>query len=858
MNKKFFILFGLGLSGSVAAAPDGFTINGDTLISSNTGLEKYPLNNADIRPLDSFKDIIINNDNKGLLSYSGKYDLSQTNLTFNISADAPKNSDAIYLTNWNPSITVKNLTIINKSNNSDGINLSRDATTSYAKINGNLNVEMGGDFSRGIRANASKWGTEDAPESSTITVLGNTNIKTSGKYSVGVFAGQDSVKKYPGGKDINPYSTGLIYLEGNQEIDTSGEENIAIFAGMGGEVNLNIKDDKSNNTSSSIKALGKNSIGIMASDTILPPKTIAELIGYTLSGNGENHGVVTLGGDTEIITSDNSLAAIYALNGTVQQLDSKQNKFRILGNIIAERNGLVDLKMSDNSVFTGATILSSDKNDNSVINLEIDGKNSIWNMTESSNITNLTLGKGSTLNLNADNRYHNDNPYTPNSLIVNGNFNGNDSHIIFNGNLDGDKNSQMDSLIIKGNAKGTTNIIVNNLGGLGEKTLEGIRLITVEGENENGKETFKQSGRIIAGAYDYSLKLGSQNTNNVADQNNWYLTSYYNQTNVIRPEIASYGSNILAANTLFNLRLHERGGEHQYIDMLTGEQKVSTMWLRQTGGLERFRMGNGQLKTQANHYTVQMGGDITQWSTNELDRFHLGVMAGYANQNSKTHSLLTGYKSKGRTDGYNVGIYGSWYANNQDKSGLYVDSWLQYNWFNHSVDGDDSATEKYTSKGLTGSVESGYNLLLGKTTSVNGMERSYWLQPQAQAIWMGVKGKGHQEQNGTNVRGIGDNNIQLRAGLRASMSGHSMQDDGKNREFQPFIEANYLYNTKDFGAEMNGTRELIKGTRNLGEVKAGLEGQINKNLQLWGNVAHQAGNNSYSNTQAMLGIKYAF
>lgn len=55
MNKKFFILFGLGLSGSVAAAPDGFTINGDTLISSNTGLEKYPLNNADIRPLDSFK-----------------------------------------------------------------------------------------------------------------------------------------------------------------------------------------------------------------------------------------------------------------------------------------------------------------------------------------------------------------------------------------------------------------------------------------------------------------------------------------------------------------------------------------------------------------------------------------------------------------------------------------------------------------------------------------------------------------------------------------------------------------------------------------------------------------------------------
>ncbi|MBE0128717.1 autotransporter outer membrane beta-barrel domain-containing protein, partial [Citrobacter amalonaticus] len=78
------------------------------------------------------------------------------------------------------------------------------------------------------------------------------------------------------------------------------------------------------------------------------------------------------------------------------------------------------------------------------------------------------------------------------------------------------------------------------------------------------------------------------------------------------------------------------------------------------------------------------------------------------------------------------------------------------------------------------------------------------------------------------------------------------------RTFQPFVEANWIHNTKDFGVAMNGENVNLKGTRNIGELKAGVEGQLTKNVALWGNIGQQIGDKGYSDTSAMLGIKLAF
>ncbi len=93
------------------------------------------------------------------------------------------------------------------------------------------------------------------------------------------------------------------------------------------------------------------------------------------------------------------------------------------------------------------------------------------------------------------------------------------------------------------------------------------------------------------------------------------------------------------------------------------------MWMRHVGGHERFRTGDGQLNTQANRYVLQLGGDLAQWSSTQ-DRWHLGVMAGYANQHSNTQSNHVGYKSDGRISGYSAGLYATWYQNDANNNNL--------------------------------------------------------------------------------------------------------------------------------------------------------------------------------------------
>ncbi len=74
------------------------------------------------------------------------------------------------------------------------------------------------------------------------------------------------------------------------------------------------------------------------------------------------------------------------------------------------------------------------------------------------------------------------------------------------------------------------------------------------------------------------------------------------------------------------------------------------------------RDNTAALTTQANRYVLQLGGDLAQWSSTQ-DRWHLGVMAGYANQHSNTQSNHVGYKSDGRISGYSAGLYATWYQN---------------------------------------------------------------------------------------------------------------------------------------------------------------------------------------------------
>ena len=746
-------------------------------------------------------------------------------------------SDGIHTKNGGGDIVIGNYNAITSGYSADGINLGRELSGSYSRVtvNNETNIKATG---MGVRANAS---INNANAVATITLNGPTTIETTSAGSnvsgYAVYAGQDTEASSTAVK-----GKAEIFLNGDSTLKTVGKSAHAVYARAAGTVSLG---------NVNISAMGDLANGLFASSSSAGQQAAIYLAKDAVINVGTGSAVYASGAEALVksydIDSGAEAAGVYLING----------------NIVADNDGQVSLHMTDGSVFTGITNsnqLATSATNAGTIALKIDGNNSLWKMTGDSVLSALTLNNGTVEWAGAS---------TGNVLTVAGNYQGNNGLLRMNTVL-GDDNSVTDKLVVEGDTSGTTFVAVTNAGGSGDKTINGIEVIHVDGASDGN---FVQSGRIVAGSYEYALRRGEGTA-----FNHWYLMNATTtpeepepetpkekpepepenpvpEKPTLRPESGSYIANLAAANTMFTTRLHDRLGETQYIDRLTGEQKVTSMWMRNVGGHTRFKDSSGQLSTQSNRYVLQLGGDIAQWSTNGLDRWHLGLMAGYGNSQSNTQSGVSRYHSRGQVTGYSAGIYGTWYANEADKTGSYLDSWILYNWFNNKVYGERLASEKYDSDGITASVEGGYSFLMGERRDGRS---TYWLQPKAQFTWMGVQADNHTEANGTRVKGKGDGNLQTRLGLKAFIKGYSAIDEGKEREFQPFVETNWIYNTQSYGVVMNGVTNYQAGTRNIGELKAGVEGQIGKNLHLWGNVAQQIGDKGYSDTQAILGVKYAF
>ncbi|OWS73971.1 hypothetical protein CBW22_19655 [Pantoea sp. VS1] len=546
-------------------------------------------------------------------------------------------------------------------------------------------------------------------------------------------------------------------------------------------------------------------------------------------------------------TTEGATAGSVVLNGSNHSL--------FIGDVDIDRSQTHDsqINLSGSSVWTGAssglqTLTLSD--------------NSQWNIMDNSSVDALTA------NNSVINVAHNTANFTV--LTVNGNYTADNATLVMNAALGGDT-SATDRLHVLGDVSGNTEVAVNNAGGSGAQTIQGLQLIQVDGA-VNGD--FRKKGRIVAGAYDYDLVKGSG-----ADSHNWYLVSDKNGSEtdpvntdpltppgegtggdiiappaelhnmIVRPEAANYSANLAAANTLFATSMDDRPGVTQYTDA-NGQQQHTRLWLRNSGGHNHQKDSSGQLKTDTNRYALQLGGDLATGTLTGSDSLRLGAMAGYGNAQSKSRSAVSGYQSRGQVHGYNLGIYGTWQQNAAARSGAFIDSTLSYSWFDNSIKGEDIGEESYRSKGILASLAGGYSAEVAKITESTG----FWLRPQAMLNWQGVKGDDLTESNGTRVRGTGENNLQSHVGVRASL--RSALDQG--RSVEPYVEASWVHNTRALGTSMNGVTIHQAGTRNAGELKLGVDATLNANVNLWGGVAQQLSSHSYSDTSAIAGVKVSF
>ncbi len=453
--------------------------------------------------------------------------------------------------------------------------------------------------------------------------------------------------------------------------------------------------------------------------------------------------------------------------------------------------------------------------------------------------------------------------YMPgNILTVGGNYTGRNGLILLQTETGGD-NSKTDRLVIKGNASGRTRVAVTQAGGTGAETLNGIEVIHVSGNADNAE--FIQTERITAGAYDYILKRG-QGINST----NWYLISRKdipvpqpeavpeNHDNNLRPEAGSYVASIAAANNLFVTNLYERQGQELYISHMTGEENEAGIWMYNKGKHNRWRDNSSQLRTRGNSYVVLIGGDIAQWSLNATDRWHTGMMAGYGHNNNSTNALSTGYHSEGRMNGYTAGLYATWYANDETHNGSYLDSWLQYSWFDNHINGERLPAESWKSKGFTVSLEAGYSWKAGEFTDNYKGSHEWYVQPQLQVVRMNVKSDKYHESNGTSIENTGNGNILTRLGARTWLTSKNGKNTRYAVPFRPFVEAHWLHNSRVFGTSMNGVSIYQDGARDIGEINGGVVGMITPEVAFRADAGIQLGEHGYHNTSAMLSVKYRF
>ena len=747
-------------------------------------------------------------------------------------------------------------------------------------MNGDNSVESGGAYSAGLLSQVND--SEKMVNNTRLETTDKTNIVTSGENAVGVLAcsspGEsrtcvDAVDDEV--SDSNSYeviSRADLKMNGGS-ITTNGINSYGAYAnGKKAYINLDYVALETVADGSYAVAIRQGNIDIKNSSitttgTKAPIAKIynggelffSNVTAVSVKDKGISIDASNIDSHAKIALSSVELSSALDsidVNKTTTNLSILNRSIITPGNNILVNNTGGDLNIiSSNSTLNGATKLVS-----GTTTLKL-SENTIWNMKDDSVVTHLT-NSDSIINLS----YDDGQTFTQGkTLTVKGNYVGNNGQLNIRTVL-GDDKSATDRLIVEGNTSGSTTVYVKNAGGSGAATLNGIELITVNG-NESPADAFRQGdARIAAGAFEYQLKQQGKN---------WYLTSYQSvneednssegnsestetPTPVLRPEAGSYVANLAAANTLFVMRLNDRAGETRYIDPVTEQERSSRLWLRQIGGHNAWRDSNGQLRTTSHRYVSQLGADLLTGGFTDSDSWRLGVMAGYARDYNSTHSSVSDYRSKGSVRGYSAGLYATWFADDISKKGAYIDAWAQYSWFKNSVKGDELAYESYSAKGATVSLEAGYGFALNKSFGLEAAKYTWIFQPQAQAIWMGVDHNAHTEANGSRIENDANNNIQTRLGFRTFIRTQEKNSGPHGDDFEPFVEMNWIHNSKDFAVSMNGVKVEQDGARNLGEIKLGVNGNLNPAASVWGNVGVQLGDNGYNDTAVMVGLKYKF
>ncbi|HGG9288566.1 TPA: autotransporter outer membrane beta-barrel domain-containing protein [Neisseria meningitidis] len=389
-----------------------------------------------------------------------------------------------------------------------------------------------------------------------------------------------------------------------------------------------------------------------------------------------------------------------------------------------------------------------------------------------------------------------------------------------------DKVPETPVLTFEKNITGTSDIIFENpIDDL--KSLDGHQIIKVNGTAD--KHAFCLSGKHQKGIYTLSLQQRPEG----------FFTKVQE-----RDDISIYAQQAQAANTLFALRLNDKNS-----DIFDRTLPRKGLWLRVIDGHSNQWVQGKTAPVESNRKGVQLGGEVFTWQ-NESNQLSVGLMSGQAEQRSTFRNPDTDNLTTGNVKGFGAGVYATWHQLQDKQTGAYADSWMQYQRFRHRINTED-ATERFTSKGITASIEAGYNALLAEHFTKKGNRVRFYLQPQAQLTYLGVNGKFSDSEN-AHVNLLGSRQLQSREGVQAK----AQFAFTNGVTFQPFVAVNSIYQQKPFGVEMDGERRVINNKTAI-ESQLGVAVKIKSHLTLQATFNRQTSKHHQAK-QGALNLQWTF